>query len=54
MFNYRSFYHFQSLRNAPDAQHEIALLAQQMLELVQQIPGNPFEHTIAAFEACTS
>ena len=50
MFNYRSFYHFQSLRNAPDAQVEIQQLAQRMFELVQQIPNNPFEFTIKAFE----
>lgn len=52
MFNYRSFYHFQTLRNASEAQVEIRQLAQQMLDLVKEIPGNPFEHTIAAFEAC--
>lgn len=54
MFNYRSFYHFQALRNAPDAQVEIAQVADQMMELVRTIPGNPFEHTIAAFQACSS
>jgi thymidylate synthase (FAD) len=54
MFNYRSFYHFQLLRNSPDAQLEIRDLAQQMLDIVKGIDGNPFEHTIVAFEACTS
>lgn len=54
MFNYRSFYHFQALRNAPDAQREIANVAKQMMQLVREIPNNPFQHTIAAFEACTS
>jgi len=49
MFNYRSFFHFQMLRNSPDAQLEIKQLAEQMLELVANIPDNPFEHTIAAF-----
>lgn len=51
MFNYRSFYHFHSLRNAPDAQVEIQQLASQMFDLIKQIPGNPFEFTIKAFES---
>ncbi|MEK9695787.1 MAG: FAD-dependent thymidylate synthase [Candidatus Poseidoniales archaeon] len=50
MFNWRSFYHFQGLRNKPEAQKEIREIAQMMLDLVKMIPGNPFEHTIAAFE----
>lgn len=49
MFNFRSFAHFQGLRNKPDAQLEIREIAQSMLELVQGIEGNPFEHTLAAF-----
>ena len=49
MFNWRSFYHFQGLRNKPDAQKEIREIAQMMLDSVKMIPGNPFEHTIAAF-----
>lgn len=49
MFNWRSFYHFLSLRNKPDAQKEIQEIAQQMLDLVMSIEGNPFEHTIKAF-----
>lgn len=49
MFNWRSFYHFLSLRNKPDAQLEIQEIAQQMLDLVMSIEGNPFEHTIKAF-----
>lgn len=53
MFNYRSFYHFQSLRNSPDAQVEIQYVAQRMLEIVKGIPGNPFKYTIEAFEACS-
>jgi thymidylate synthase (FAD) len=48
-FNWRSFYHFQSLRNKSNAQLEIREIAQQMLDLVKNIEGNPFEHTIAAF-----
>ena len=50
MFNWRSFYHFLELRNKPDAQKEIREIAAEMLRLVKNIEGNPFEHTIAAFE----
>jgi thymidylate synthase (FAD) len=50
MFNWRSFYHFLSLRNKPDAQKEIREIAAKMLHLVRNIEGNPFEHTISAFE----
>lgn len=48
-FNWRSFYHFQSLRNKPNAQLEIREIAQNMLELVKNIKNNPFKHTIEAF-----
>lgn len=48
-FNFRSFMHFQGLRNKPNAQKEVRELAQQMLELVQNIEGNPFKHTLEAF-----
>lgn len=50
MFNWRSFYHFQKLRNDEHAQKEVRLLAQEMLDLVKNIEGNPFEKTIAAFK----
>ena len=49
MFNWRSFFHFLELRNKPDAQKEIREIASLMLKLVKEIEGNPFEHTIAAF-----
>jgi thymidylate synthase (FAD) len=49
-FNFRSFMHFQGLRNKPNAQKEVRELAQQMLELVQNIEGNPFEYTLGAFK----
>lgn len=49
MFNFRSFYHFQSLRNKPDAQKEIQEIAQMMLDLVKNIEGNPFKHTLESF-----
>lgn len=49
MFNWRSFSHFLGLRMKPDAQREICWLAEEMLQQVKLIPGNPFEHTINAF-----
>lgn len=49
MFNWRSFYHFQNLRNSENAQIEVRELAQEMLDLVKKIDGNPFELTIDAF-----
>lgn len=49
MFNWRSFYHFLKLRNTEHAQKEVRELAQQMLQLVKDIPGNPFGKTIKAF-----
>ncbi len=48
-FNFRSFAHFLGLRMKPNAQREIRELAEQMLELVKNLPGKPFEGTIAAF-----
>lgn len=50
MFNWRSFYHFQQLRNSEHAQKEVREIAQSMLDLVKNIEGNPFQHTIKAFE----
>ena len=50
MFNWRSFAHFQGLRNSEHAQVEVRELAQEMLDLVKGIEGNPFEHTIKAFK----
>ena len=50
MFNWRSFVTFLNLRNKPDAQKEIREIAAEMLNLVKTLEGNPFEHTIAAFE----
>lgn len=48
-FNWRSFAHFLGLRMKPNAQKEIRELAEQMLDLVKNLPGKPFERTIAAF-----
>jgi len=50
MFNWRSFYHFLSLRNSPKAQLEIREIAAEMLRLVYEIEGAPFKWTIAAFD----
>lgn len=49
MFNLRSFANFQKLRNSKHAQKEIREIAEKMLELVKNIDGKPFEHTISAF-----
>ena len=49
MFNWRSFMHFQGLRNSEHAQLEVREIAQKMLSLVKDIPGNPFVHSIKAF-----
>jgi thymidylate synthase (FAD) len=48
-FNMRSFANFLKLRNSEHSQKEIREIAAQMLSLVQEIPGNPFQHTIKAF-----
>ena len=49
MFNFRSFVHFQRLRNSEHSQLEVIELSQMMLDLVKGIEGNPFEHTLKAF-----
>ena len=49
-FNWRSFYHFQKLRNDEHSQKEVRELAQEMLNLVKNIENNPFKETIKAFE----
>jgi len=36
----------------PDAQREIREIAVEMLRLVEDIEGNPFELTIKAFDLC--
>ena len=50
MFNWRSFYHFQKLRNSEHAQLEVRQVAQMMLDEVKKLEDNPFELTIEAFE----
>lgn len=49
-FNFRSFQHFLGLRNKPEAQKEIRDIASNMLDLVVNIDGAPFKHTLAAFK----
>ena len=49
-FNMRSFANFIKLRRSPHAQLEIRQIADQMLQLVRDIEGNPFKHTIKAWE----
>jgi thymidylate synthase ThyX len=48
-FNFRSFVHFQGLRNSKHAQLEIRLVAKEMLSQVKAIPGNPFQYSLEAF-----
>jgi thymidylate synthase ThyX len=45
----RSFANFIKLRNSEHAQVEVRELAQEMLQLVKNIDGNPFEHTLKAW-----
>lgn len=48
-FNFRSFVHFQQLRNSEHAQLEVRDLAQNMLDCVKSIPNSPFEYSLKAF-----
>lgn len=48
-FNMRSFANFLKLRNSEHAQKEIREIAAEMLRLVSEISGNPFEHTLKAW-----
>ena len=48
MFNMRSFANFIKLRNSKHAQLEIREIAQQMWDLVEDIEGEPFKHTLSA------
>ena len=49
MFNMRSFANFLKLRNSEHAQIEIREIAISMLDLVKNIEGNPFKHTLEAW-----
>jgi thymidylate synthase (FAD) len=44
-----AFLHLCNLRLKPDAQQETRELVYAMLESVKQLPGNPFEFTLKAF-----
>ena len=48
-FNMRSFANFIKLRRSEHAQKEIRDIADEMLQLVKNIDGNPFEHTLKAW-----
>ena len=48
MFNFRSFMHFQKLRNSEHAQREIRDIAQQMLEITRET--NRFTDSLKAFK----
>jgi flavin-dependent thymidylate synthase len=48
-FNMRSFANFIKLRRSEHAQVEIKDIAHHMLDLVINIPDDPFKHTIAAW-----
>ena len=48
MFNMRSFANFIKLRNSEHAQKEIREIAQEMWDLVENIDGQPFKHTLEA------
>lgn len=48
-FNMRSFANFLKLRDSEHAQVEIREVAQMMLQLVKDIPDNPFQHTLSAW-----
>ena len=48
-FNFRSFMHFQGLRNSEHAQVEVREVAQQMLHLVQNLVQEPFKYSLKAF-----
>jgi len=50
MFNFRSFTHFLGLRYSVHAQKEIRDLSLEMIKSVVAIEGNPFKHTLEAFE----
>ncbi len=44
-----AYIHFWNLRLKPDTQEETRIIANEMLNLVKNIEGNPFKYTIEAF-----
>lgn len=49
MFNFRSFIHFYFLRSHDTAQLEIQNIANEMLNQIKNIEGNPFKESLTAF-----
>tara|TARA_R110000824_G_scaffold103417_4_gene245693 strand:- start:5066 stop:5773 length:708 start_codon:yes stop_codon:yes gene_type:complete len=49
-FNMRSFGNFQKLRNSKHSQIEIRNVAEDMLNIVKGLEGNPFQHTLEAWK----
>ena len=49
-FNMRSFANFQRLRNSEHAQVEIRHIAEEMLALITNLEGKPFQYTLQAWE----
>lgn len=49
MFNMRSFANFLKLRHSEHAQVEIREVAAEMLRAVKEIEGEPFKHTLVAW-----
>jgi thymidylate synthase (FAD) len=45
-----AYIHFWNLRLKADTQEETRVIAAEMLNLVKNIEGNPFQHTITAFQ----
>jgi thymidylate synthase (FAD) len=45
-----AFIHFWGLRLKPDTQEETRLVAREMLNLVQNIPGQPFKYTLESWK----
>ena len=50
MFNMRSFANMIKLRASEHAQKEIREIAEKMIDLVRNIEGNPFKHTLEAWD----
>ncbi len=50
MFNMRSFHNFLTQRMDDHAQLEIQEIAKEMLNLVRNIEGEPFKHTLKAWD----
>jgi flavin-dependent thymidylate synthase len=49
MMNMSCFYNFYTLRSDSAAQLEIQEIAREMLKVIENIEGNPFKHTLEAF-----